>query len=100
MNKKKNSILCEITWISYQDGGRKCPFPAGEDGYYYPLIKFKDQNQVEAWSAAILVEKTNNLHSIAELSFAVDNAPFELLKPNKNFQLYEGFRLVATGITQ
>lgn len=93
----KKNVNARIIWIPLDNGGRKKPIP--NDTKYCPIISFPENYLLETWSAEIVVIETNaEGESNANLSFLLDEAPFELLKKNVKFQLFEGKRLVATGV--
>ncbi|MDS0528053.1 hypothetical protein NNC19_20370 [Clostridium sp. SHJSY1] len=92
----KKTVIAEVKWIPKELGGRSVS-PIG--GKYCPIIKFNDTcNSKGDWSAEILcTDMDENLNSIIELSYLMNEAPFENLKLGNTFKLYEGAKLVAEG---
>lgn len=91
----KKIVIAEVRWISRELGGRTVLHPIG--GKYYPIIRFGDiSNSKDDWSAEIICNSIDkNFKSIIELSYLMDEAPFENLKLGNTFELYEGAKLVA-----
>ena len=96
----KKTVTAIITWVMHENGGRKNPMPINTK--YYPIIIFSENAKPEndiIWSADITIGNSlNKNENKISLTFLVDEAPFELLEPNARFTLYEGPRLVATGV--
>ena len=94
----------KIKWLSAEEGGRRTPIPVvsneRDNNRYCPIIVFPNAiTNGESWSADIYVKsQIDKYESIAKISYLFENAPFELLKAGANFELYEGGRLVATGM--
>ena len=97
-NGMKKAVKAQINWISLEDGGRKNILPVGMR--YCPIIIFEsDQSGDTLWSAEIYNTSIDGNHSIADVSYLVDDgAPFRLLQPGNRFSLYEGQRVVADGV--
>ena len=94
----------KIKWLSAEEGGRKIPVPVvsaeQDNNRYCPLIIFPNAiMSSEGWSADIYVQsQINKYESMIKISYLSENAPFELLQEEATFELFEGNRLVATGI--
>lgn len=85
-------FISQIDWIPYEEGGRK-KFPP-EGVRYCPLIRINGVANYEDWSIDFICpdfEKTN----LIKFKFLVDNAPYELIKNNMNYYIYEGNKKVA-----
>jgi len=98
INKMKKWVRAKLKWLSAEEGGRKLPMAINTK--YCPRIVFPDSptRNGEEWSAEIyILSQVDKLISIANLSYLVDSAPFELLQEGREFNLVEGGRLVATG---
>jgi len=94
----KKKVYAKINWLPAEEGGRKLPMAVNIK--YCPLIVFPDSlmRDGENWSAEIYVlSQVDKYKSIASLSYLVDSAPFELLQEGREFDLFEGDRLVASG---
>lgn len=93
----KKIVIAEVKWIPEELGGRSVLPPKG--GKYCPIIRFNDTGNSRCdWSAEILCTGMDgNFISIIELSYLMDEAPFENLKLGNAFKLYEGAKLVAEG---
>ncbi len=66
---------------------------------YCPIIVFPGEKMDGCWSAEILTSSVNdNNGSTIDISFLFPDAPFDLLKPGAEFELYEGNKLVAHGV--
>jgi hypothetical protein len=94
----KKAVKAKIDWISCEDGGRKNILPVGMR--YCPIIIFEpNQSDDTLWSAEIYNTSIDGRHSLADVSYLVDDgAPFDLLQSGNRFSLYEGPRVVAEGI--
>ena len=93
----KKVLIAEVKWIPKELGGRSVLPPIG--GKYCPIIRFHEgETSKFYWSAEILcTDMDSNLISTIELSYLMDEAPFENLKIGNRFELYEGAVLVAEG---
>jgi hypothetical protein len=93
----KKTVTAEVKWIPKESGGRSVLPPTG--GIYCPIIRFNDSSDSKGdWSAEIVCTgMDNNLISTVELSYLMDEAPFENFKLGNAFKLYEGAKLVAEG---
>ena len=95
----------KIKWLSPDEGGRKTLIPITSNGKndnrYCPIIMIQNVDNTKNtvnWSADIYIQSyTDKYESNAKVSYLSENAPFELLQVGRNFNLYEGNRLVATG---
>lgn len=96
-------MLAKIHWRSRQEGGRLKP-PAGVgEPPYSTMIRFKDST--EPWPPpvgwSLVVEKIGDLGDefdwVAKVHFLVKEAPIEELRANREFELFEGNRCVASG---
>jgi hypothetical protein len=100
----KKWVCATIRWLTTEEGGRRAPVPVvsneKDDNRYCPTILFSNASvNDETWSADIYVQSyIDKYESIAKISYLFENAPFELLQEGAVFELYEGSRLVATGI--
>ena len=94
----KKAVKAHIDWISHEDGGRRNVLPIGMR--YCPIIIYEtEQSGDTLWSAEIYNTSINGRHSIADVSYLVDDgAPYRLLRPGNRFSLFEGQRVVAEGI--
>ena len=103
-SKMKKWMNAKIKWLTAEEGGRKTPVPVvlkeRDDNRYCPIIVFPNAiTSGISWSADIYVKsQIDKYESIAKVSYLFENAPFELLQEGADFELYEGNRLVATGI--
>lgn len=92
-------IKAKISWISKERGGRES-FPTND--LYGPQIKItkpldKSIKKVN-WSLIVkIIEVINEKETISEIKYLSDDAPDNLYK-GVEFELYEGSRLVATGV--
>jgi len=85
-----------IKWLSHEQGGRQNPMPGNIK--YRPIIVFPGIKTDGSWSADIVTgDLKNGYDALIDLSFLSPIAPFELLIPGAEFELYEGPRLVAKG---
>ena len=95
----KKIAKADITWMPYEQGGRKMTLPVGIK--YCPIIVFNSEQSSDAlWCAELFNVSVNGRKSVADITYLVDNAPFYLLKSGNEFSLYEGQRIVAEGVIQ
>ena len=93
----KNTMKAQINWASVENGGRKNIMPVGMR--YCPIIVFAaEKSEGTLWSAEIYNTYIEDRTSIADVSYLVDDAPYNLLKPGNEFSLYEGQRVIAEGV--
>ena len=99
----KKWMNARIKWLSANEGGRMTLIPIvsdeRNDNKYCPIITIANMiPNGNSWSAVIYVKKyIDKYESIARISYLSDDAPFESLQEEIEFNLYEGNRLVATG---
>lgn len=90
-----------ISWVPASKGGRQVP-PAGPS--YTTLVRFDDDKTWpnSSWSLVVdfITSFQNGQYTVAKVHFLVEDAPHELLKEGGRFQLYEGRRMVATGLVR
>ncbi|HEX4123889.1 MAG TPA: hypothetical protein VHY37_04120 [Tepidisphaeraceae bacterium] len=96
-------MRARIHWKTKVEGGRNRP-PSGHGLTPYTTeIRFKEPAwpPTEAWS--LVVEKIPELSSeydwVANVQFLAKQAPENELRSNREFELYEGKKCVATGVT-
>ena len=100
----KKWMSAEIKWLTLKEGGRRVPVPVvlceKPDNRYCPVIVFPNAiTNGESWSADIYIKlQISDYESIAKISYLSEEAPFELFQEGACFELYEGNKLVATGI--
>lgn len=90
-------ILARICWLSKEEGGRQM-LPIGNK--YAPIVKIKNSmvDSDERWSLFVNNKsKISDVESLADIKYLSDEAPDNLVK-GVEFELYEGPKLVATGI--
>ena len=92
----KKTAKARITWMPIEDGGRKHILPVGMR--YCPIIVFEAENSGETlWSAEVYNTSIEGRLSYADVSYLVNEAPFDLLTVGNKFSLYEGQSVVAEG---
>ncbi len=84
-----------VKWLAIKDGGR-IPIPSGTR--YSPLIEIEGMSKTEAWSSDFICTETVDGEMVVEIGFLVEKAPEYLLTLGAKFKLYEGIKLVATGV--
>ncbi len=102
------TVRAKITWLFEQK--RIPPILEEKDritcNSYAPLIcikgQYKENEWIEnrnaiRWSSVIFNESIDGKESISTVTYLVEKAPFELLKVNAEFELFEGPNKVATG---
>lgn len=96
-------MKAHVIWKTKEAGGRNQP-PAGVGSPpYATVVRFSDSSEPwpppVAWS--LVVEKIESESSeyewLASVKFLVDEAPAGELRSNREFELFEGGRCVATG---
>lgn len=95
----KKLVKARITWLAYEEGGRKNPPPAGTR--YCPIVIFSDMKNThdELWSADfICTDVDDNNTSVVDFSFLAEDAPYEYLSIGNEFKLLEGNKKTAIGI--
>lgn len=92
----KTWMEAHVSWTPFEKGGREKHLP--QSTKYCPIIIFSNEEMRGTWSAEVLINSINdNNESSIDISFLFPDAPFELLKPGTDFELYEGKKLVAKG---
>ena len=90
--------VAKIEWLPTTQGGRK-NLPSGNK--YCPIIITEGNvfdPQKECWSIIISdTQVIDTFKTISKIQYLSEKAP-KNLSPGVNFMLYEGFKLVATGI--
>lgn len=96
-------MRAKIHWIKKEEGGRSKP-PAGVGSPpYMTMVRFTDADEPWppeiAWSLAIKKREAESSEYdwIADVSYKMENAPHESLRPGRMFELYEGNKCVASG---
>ena len=88
----------QIEWLSVDQGGRK-NIPLGNK--YCPIIITEGDvfdSKKECWSIIISdTQVIDTFKTISKIQYLSEKAP-QNLSPGKKFMLYEGFKLIATGI--
>lgn len=88
----KKYFICQIDWISYEEGGRK-KIPS-KGVRYCPLIRINGAVSYEEWSIDFICPDFKETDLI-KFQFLVDDAPCELIEKNMDYNIYEGNRKVA-----
>lgn len=90
--------MAKIKWLTEEQGGRKT-IPWGDK--YGPIVIIKGSKihlNEAVWSLLVSnKELISEFETIAEIKYLFENAPDNLHK-GVEFELYEGSKLVATGI--
>jgi hypothetical protein len=94
-------MMAMISWVPRDKGGR-LTFPSGPQ--YTTVVRF-DEDQgwpADAWSLAVdyIRSYARGQYVYAKIHFLVPEAPHELLHEGSRFQLYEGRKIVATGLVR
>jgi hypothetical protein len=93
-------FLARISWVPYQEGGRR--FPPNGTEYTAPARFGISIDDVNAPSWSLRVELGDNEQhigeSISRVHFLLEDAPHQELHQSKVFALYEGRRKVAAGV--
>lgn len=85
----KTWMEVQVSWIPFRKGGREKHMPEGTR--YCPIIVFPGEERNGSWSAEIFTSSVNDDNkSIIDISYLFPDAPFQLLKPGAEFELYEG----------
>ncbi len=96
------AMQAEIHWINKDEGGRSRP-PAGVGSPPYSAeVRFMDEPWPPMNASWSLVIEKRELESseydwIADVSYKMENAPHDSLRPGRTFELYEGNKCVASG---
>lgn len=95
------TIEAMISWVPREKGGRREP-PVGPT--YMTVAHFEGDTTWprEAWTLVVKPRKLlrGGHYMVADVAFLADQAPSHLLRRGNRFQLFEGPRLVATGIVR
>ena len=93
-----NKLIAQIIWLTEEQGGRK-NIPWSEK--YGPIVLIKGgcfNYQNSYWSLLVNnIESVSENETIAEIQYLADNAP-DNLHEGIQFDLYEGAKVVATGV--
>jgi len=88
-----------ISWVPATKGGRQQP-PVGPS--YSTVVRFDEDKTWSnpAWSVVVDFIKSfeGGRYTYAKVRFLAQDAPQKLLHADSRFQLYEGRRMVATGL--
>lgn len=91
--------LASLEWATPKEGGRSAPPPG--PCYVAParIGPWAGNLPEEATYSLVseLVQRIDDLHWEARITFLVREAPHHLLQPGATFELYEGRRCVARG---
>jgi hypothetical protein len=100
----RRTRLAEIRWIPGSEGGRESPPDGVGEQPYSTVVRLLGCDETEIgkapWSLAVekLEEAEDADEWLAEVFYILDEAPHELLRIGRRFELYEGARCVATGV--
>jgi len=96
-----DEIKAMLSWVPFEKGGRKLR-PSGPT--YSTLVRFDEDDSwpAETWSLRMefIRSYADGKYVYARVSFVSPDAPQGLLHEGSRFQLYEGRRLVATGLVR
>lgn len=91
-----HSVILSIQWLSSDQGGRKNP-PVGER--YSTVARFLDVEHGSSIDWSVIIELNTHIidlgHQLGRVSFLSEEAPQDLLKPGREFELLEGNRVVG-----
>ena len=97
-------MRAKVHWKTKAEGGRLKP-PAGVGNPpYATVVRFTDSDEAwppeNAWSLVIekIESESDEYDWVADVRYLVKEAPHDELRANRQFELYEGGRLVATGV--
>ena len=95
------TVKALISWVPAVKGGRQQP-PQGPS--YTTVVRFDEDKTWPALAWSLVVDFNRSYaggqYTYAKIKFLVDEAPQELLHGGSRFQLYEGRRMVATGLVR
>ena len=92
--RHKKQVLVSVVWLAPKEGGRS-PIPVGVE--YCPCAGFADMSQY--WGVRIVLnEYISEREAIGIMRPVAPTAPFSLFRKDPRFGIYEGARLVATGV--
>ena len=91
-----------LTWKTQSEGGRTILPTCTGSSYYASLIKLLDPAYAwpatEAWSVLVRkLEAVDEFNWRVDIEFLVESAPHSTLFSGQKFELFEGFRCVASG---
>jgi len=92
-------VKCRVCWVRKEAGGRESPPPGPRYSTAARFEELYDRWPEEAWSVILEFSGSpdESLCVIADVSLLNPDGPATLLLPGSNFELYEGYKLVATG---
>ena len=97
-------MKARIHWKTKTDGGRSKP-PAGVGSPpYATVVRFTDTEEPwppqNAWSLVIekVESESDEYDWVANVRYLVDEAPHDDLNADREFELFEGAKCVATGV--
>jgi hypothetical protein len=98
-------MRAKIHWKKKEEGGRSSPPPGVGHPPYSTVVGFKGAAEpwppADAWS--LVIEKIPELSTeydwVANVGFLMTEAPASELRLNREFELFEGKKCVATGVT-
>lgn len=102
MNQNAKAL---VSWIPESKGGRRTPpTGTGPSPGYSTICRFADDASwpQTAWTLVLRLERAygEGRYWLADVQFLVPEAPHHLLKDGARFELYEGRKMVATGLVQ
>lgn len=91
-----------IEWVPNELGGRSKPPLGTGTPPYSTVVRFTDEpwpHPSGCWSLAIckIEEFGNEWRWVADVYFRMEDAPHEALRSGREFELYEGGKMVAHG---
>ena len=95
----RSKTWAKLKWVPKDAGGRDA-LPSGLSySTVARLEKYKDDwPKKNGWSLVLDFSATPETRRMAEVRFLVgEAAPQDLLQPGSRFDLFEGYRLVASG---
>jgi hypothetical protein len=94
-------VTAMISWVPFEKGGRRT-VPSGPT--YSTVVRFDEDKDwpTQAWSLWVefIRSYADGQYLYARVRFLFPDAPHELLHEGSRFQLYEGRKLVATGLVR
>ena len=89
-----------IKWVKGSSEGGKQTIPYINEKYY-PMLKLEEQTGMFNWSLVVVnLKKLDVSTTISQIYFLMEEAPNNILIKGLEFSLFEGNKLVATGIVQ
>jgi hypothetical protein len=98
-------MRAKIHWKKREDGGRSRPPSGVGQPPYSTVVRFKGAGGAwppnNAWSLVVekIPELSDEFDWVADVRFLVEEAPAAELRLNREFELFEGKKCVATGVT-